>query len=95
MTGYRHAPSRLPMNKLKSLLQKTQLMLHPVKELNVTVSGENAEQQCVAMRLCALIYNKITKITSVDNMEMAMYKRLLCKRVFLKINTLIRNPAYG
>ena len=23
MTGYRHAPSRLPMNKLKSLLQKT------------------------------------------------------------------------
>ena len=23
LTGYRHAPSRLPMNKLKSLLQKT------------------------------------------------------------------------
>ena len=23
MTGYRHAPSRLPMNKLKALLQKT------------------------------------------------------------------------
>ena len=23
MTGYRHEPSRLPMNKLKSLLQKT------------------------------------------------------------------------
>ena len=23
MTGYRNAPSRLPMNKLKSLLQKT------------------------------------------------------------------------
>ena len=49
------------------MLQK-QFMLHTVKELNVTVSGENAEQQCVAMRLCALIYSKITKITSVDDM---------------------------
>ena len=26
---------------------------------------------------------------------LAIYKRLLYKRVFLKLNTLIRNPAYG
>ena len=47
-------------------------MLYTVKELNITVSGENAEQQCVAMRLCALIYSKITKITSVDDMTQIM-----------------------
>jgi len=35
---------------------------------NVTVFGENAGQQCVAMSLCALLYSKITKITSVGNM---------------------------
>ena len=34
---------------------------------NVTVFGENAGQQCVAMSLCGLIYSKITKITSVDD----------------------------
>ena len=40
---------------------------------NVTVFGENAGQQCVAMRLCALIYGKIiTKITSVDDMTPVM-----------------------
>ena len=30
---------------------------------NVVVFGENAEQQCVAMSLCALIYSKIRRIT--------------------------------
>ena len=30
--------------------------------------GENAEQQCVPMSLCALIYSKIRRITSVDGM---------------------------
>ena len=39
---------------------------------NVTVFGENAGQQCVAMSLCALIYSKITKITSVDDMTQIM-----------------------
>ena len=35
---------------------------------NVVVFGENAEQQCVAMSLCALIYSKIRRITSVNDM---------------------------
>ena len=39
---------------------------------NVTVFGENAGQQCVALTLCALIYSKITKITSVDDMTQIM-----------------------
>ena len=39
---------------------------------NVTVFGENAGQQCVAMSLCALIYSKKTKITSVGNMTQIM-----------------------
>ena len=34
--------------------------------------GENPGQQCVAIRLCALIYSKITKITSVDDMTQIM-----------------------
>ena len=38
----------------------------------MTVFGENAGQQCVAMSLCALIYSKITKITSVDDMTQIM-----------------------
>ena len=39
-----------------------QFMLHTVKEM----------LQCVAMSLCALIYSKITKITSVDDMTQIM-----------------------
>ena len=39
---------------------------------NVVVFGENAEQQCVAMSLCALIYRKIRRITSVNNMIQIM-----------------------
>ena len=38
----------------------------------MTVFGENAGQQCVGMSLCALIYSKITKITSVDDMTQIM-----------------------
>ena len=38
----------------------------PYCQGNVVVFGENAEQQCVAMSLCALIYSKI-RITSVDD----------------------------
>ena len=37
----------------------------PYCQGNVTGFGENGGQRCVAMSLCALIYNKITKITSV------------------------------
>ena len=39
---------------------------------NVVVFGENAGQQCVAMSLCALIYSKIRRITSVDDMIQIM-----------------------
>ena len=39
----------------------------PYFQGNVTVFGENAGQQGVAMSLCALIYSKRTKITSVDD----------------------------
>ena len=38
-------------------------MLHTVK---------NGGQRCVAISLCALIYSKITKITSVDDMTQIM-----------------------
>ena len=44
----------------------------PYCQGNVTVFGENAGQQCVAMSLCALIYSKITKITSLDDMTQIM-----------------------
>ena len=37
----------------------------PYCQGNVVVFGENAGQQCVAMSLCALIYSKIRRITSV------------------------------
>ena len=43
-------------------------ILAPYCQGNVTVFWENAGQQCVAMSLGALIYSKITKITSVGNM---------------------------
>ena len=39
---------------------------------NVAVFGENAEQQCVAISLCALIYSQIRRITSADDMIQIM-----------------------
>ena len=44
----------------------------PYCQGNVTEFGENSGQRCVAMSLCALIYSKITKITSVDDMTQIM-----------------------
>ena len=44
----------------------TKIIHAPYCQGNVTVFGENAGQQCVAMSPCALIYSKI-KITSVDD----------------------------
>ena len=44
----------------------------PYCQGNVTEFEENAGQQCVALSLCALIYGKITKITSVDDMTQIM-----------------------
>ena len=52
------------------MLQKT---IHaPYCQGNVVVFGENAGQQCVAMSSCALIYSKIRRITSVDDMIQIM-----------------------
>ena len=50
----------------------TETIHAPYCQGNVAVFGENAGQQCVAMSLCALIYSKITKITSVDDMTQIM-----------------------
>ena len=44
----------------------------PYCQANVSVFGENAGQQCVAMSLCALIYSKIRRITSVNDMIQIM-----------------------
>ena len=44
----------------------------PYCQGNVTGFGENGGQRCVAMSLCTLIYSKITKITSVDDMTQIM-----------------------
>ena len=44
----------------------------PYCQGNVTGFGENGGQRCVAMSLCALIYSKITKITSVEGMTQIM-----------------------
>ena len=44
----------------------------PYCQGNVAVFGENVRQQCVAMSLCALIYSKIRRITSVDDMIQIM-----------------------
>ena len=44
----------------------------PYCQGNVVVFKENAGQQCVAMSLCSLIYFKIRRITSVDDMIQIM-----------------------
>ena len=38
--------------------------------------------------------NNFCPVNCAEN-NLAIYNRLLYKRVFLKLNTLIRNPAYG
>ena len=65
---------------------------------NVTGFGENGGQRCVAMSLCALIYSKITKITSVDDMTQIMivgiqlYSSLsLLARQSVNVNRIARN----
>ena len=47
-------------------VDSTETINAPYCQGNVTGFGENGGQRCVAMSLCALIYIKITKITSVD-----------------------------
>ena len=50
----------------------------PYCQGNVVVFGENAGQQCVAMSLCALLYSKIRRITSVDDMMLVTSCILVC-----------------
>ena len=57
---------------LSVYLDATKTINAPYCQGNVTVFGENAGQQCVAMSLFALIYSKITKITSVHDMTQIM-----------------------
>ena len=47
----------------------------PYCQGNDVVFGEDARQKCVAMSLCALIYRKIRRITSVDDMIQIMTVR--------------------
>ena len=47
----------------------------PYCQGNVVVFGEDARQKCVALSLCALIYGKIRRITSVDDMIQIMTVR--------------------
>ena len=49
-----------------------QLINAPYCQGNVTGFGENGGQRWVAMSLCTLIYSKITKVTSVDDMTQIM-----------------------
>ena len=44
----------------------------PYCQGNFTGFGENGGQRCVAMSPCGLIYSKITKMTSVDDMTEIM-----------------------
>ena len=44
----------------------------PYCQRNVIGFGKNGGQRCVAMSLCALIYSKVTKMTSVDDMTQIM-----------------------
>ena len=73
----------------------------PYCQRSVTVFGENARQQCVAlpMSLWALIYSKITKITSVDDMTQIMIVgiqlysslSLLARQSMSMLNRIARN----
>ena len=56
----------------------------PYCQGSIVVFGENAGQQCVAMRSCDLIYNKIRGITSVDDMiQLMTVGNLLYTSLFL------------
>ena len=65
----------------------TKTIRSPYCQRNVTVFGENAGQQCVAMILCALIYSKITDISSVDDMTQIM---IGCIQLYSSVSLLVR-----
>ena len=69
----------------------------PYCQESVVLFGENAGQQCVAMSLRALIYSKITRISSVDDMIqiwLLVVNYILvchCKTVYVNVNRIARN----
>ena len=67
----------------------TKTIHNPYCKENFTVFGENAGQQCVAMSLCALIYSKIRRITSVDD----LIQIIACKTIYVNINRIARNGS--
>ena len=67
----------------------------PHCQRNVAVFGENAGQQCVAMSLCALIYSKIRRITSVDMIQiMIMGNQLSSSLSPLKRQSMLMLTAF-
>ena len=57
---------------------------------NVAVSGENAGQQCAAMSLCVLIYSKVRKIASVDDMIQIM---IVDNQLYSSLSLLVRQSV--
>ena len=80
-------------------VDSTKTINAPYCQGNVTGFGENGGQRRVAMSLCALIYSKITKMTSVDDMTQIMivciqlYSCLstACKTIYVNVNRIVRN----
>ena len=75
----------------------------PYCQGNVVVFGEDARQKCVALSLCALIYRKIRRITSVDDMIQIMTVRnqlysslsLLARKSMLMLTELPEMVTYS
>ena len=60
-----------PMNNIDPTLT----VKAPYSQGDITVCGANAGQQCVAMSLCALIYNNIKGINSCNDLVQVMEMR--------------------
>ena len=54
-----------PMNNV----DPTSIVKAPCCQGDITVFGANAGQKCVAMSLCALIYNNIKRINRCNDLE--------------------------
>ena len=82
-----------------SYVDATKTIHTPYCQGNVVVFGENEGQQCVAISLCALIYSKIRRNTSVDYMIQIMtvgsqlYSSLslLARQSMCNVNRIARN----
>ena len=71
-SAYKSLIHRVNFGKLSFLLILRRIQDLPYCQGNVVVFGENVGQQSVAMSLCALIYSKIRRINSVDDMIQIM-----------------------